>query len=147
MGLEPEKRGFQKGQIANPNGRPKGSGLISQTSVTKRLLGKWKTHPVDKLVQMAQYLEAKAQYGLAAEIWLKLLPYFDAPKKADRVKTILQDFPAPAEPEQDPTSILEALENDGRPSPQSSERPGLETGPSQIPSKASSEGDVREPKK
>src|ERR1700690_532498 len=62
MGLEKKTEGNPafKAQTANgslnPGGRPKGA-LSKKThpQVKERLLGKWKTHPVDKLVELANF--------------------------------------------------------------------------------------------
>lgn len=56
----------------NRGGRPKGSVQKKSLDVKKRLLGKWQTHPVDKLVKLANFIEP-SNPELAGKIWLRLL--------------------------------------------------------------------------
>ncbi len=87
MGLTPEEKqkgnpAWKKGmEPANPGGRPKGSENSKMAlKVSQRLLGKWKTHPVDKLVQLANHV-SMTDPELAANIWMKLLSYMEPAKK------------------------------------------------------------------
>lgn len=136
--LVPNKRTpFQPGNKFGAAGRPKGR---TPLTVEKRLMGKWKVHPVDKLVKLANYLDAKGQYAAAADIWMKLLPYFDTTKKSKKIEP---EGPEANEDDESAEETLEMLEN-GQPTDQSSQSPSLGTGPSPLPPEASAEGDVRQ---
>lgn len=115
MGLDgPSEHGFQPGSHANPNGRPKGAkGLKTNMKVRERLLGKWKTHPVDKLVELANFVMIKDP-KLSAEIWTNLLKYFEPTKKPVEVaseKTSPDESKAAAE---ETFRLLEELEANGK---------------------------------
>lgn len=115
----------------NPGGRPKGS-LSKKThpNVKERLLGKWSTHPVDRLVRIANFVEA-TDPKMAAEIWTNLLKYFEPTKKPVEVapeKTTPEESKLAAE---ETHRLLEELEKNGKFSDTtSSEGTGLENGPS-----------------
>ena len=87
MGLDKKSEGNPAlkeqgpGKSLNMGGRPKGS-LSKKThpQVKERLLGKWQTHPVDKLVEIANRVTA-TDPKMAAEIWTNLLKYFEPTKK------------------------------------------------------------------
>lgn len=117
----------------NPGGRPKGS-LSKKThpQVKERLLGKWKTHPVDKLVEIANRLSA-TNPEKAAEIWTNLLKYFEPTKKP------IESIPEKNTPEesvlaaQETFKLLEAIENGTSIDPQSGEGTGMAPGTAVVP--------------
>ena len=97
----------------NPGGRPKGSmNKKTHSQVKERLLGKWQTHPVDKLVQLANHVML-TDPKLAAEIWTNLLRYFEPTKKpveSAPEKTTPEDSRLAAE---ETHKLLEELERHG----------------------------------
>ena len=126
----------------NPGGRPKGS-LSGKThpNVKERLLGKWKTHPVDKLVELANRITAEDP-KMAAEIWTNLLKYFEPTKKpveSAPEKTTPEEAKEAAE---ETFKLLQEIENNGF-NPSRSKESGLETGQTQVPPEASPETDIR----
>lgn len=131
MSLDHKSEGnpnWKPGIAQNPQGRPKGSvGSKTAAKVKERLLGKWKTHPVDKLVQLANLVGA-SDPKLAAEIWTNLLKYFEPTKKPVEVapeKTTPEDSVAAAE---ETYKLLEELENVGLSQTTSGEGNGVEKG-------------------
>jgi len=92
---------WQKGEIPNPNGRPKGSKnfALSLLKVANRLQYKHKVHPVDQLVEIAIMAKLNKEFELASEIWLKLLQYLEPTKK-----------PVESAPEK-PTTSAESVQN------------------------------------
>lgn len=63
------KRSFPVGMIRRPKSGPLEP---KKLQVKKRLLGKWHKHPVDKLVELAHFLETSNPI-FAAKIWIRLL--------------------------------------------------------------------------
>lgn len=113
----------------NPGGRPKGSlNKKSHPSVKERLLGKWKTHPVDKLVSIANFIEA-SDPSRAAEIWADLLKYFESSKKpvaATPGKTTPEESRLAAE---EAHRLLKEIEDNGyKQDTEGSNGSGVETG-------------------
>lgn len=51
--------------------------------VKKRVMGKWRTHPVDKMVKIANFIEA-SNPELAAKIWMRLLDSCELEEKAKK---------------------------------------------------------------
>ncbi len=129
----PGNPNFVKGTSQNPAGRPKGS-LTKKTSpkIQERLLGKWKTHPADKLVEIANFV-ACTDPELAAEIWTNLLKYFEPTKKpveSAPEKTTPQESKEAAE---ETYRLLMELENGSVPD-SSSQSNGVAPMPPQVPS-------------
>lgn len=127
----------------NPGGRPKGA-VTKRLSpqVKDRLLGKWQTHPVDKLVEIANRVTA-TNPEMAAEIWTNLLKYFEPTKKPVETK------PEAATPEdsvaaaQETFRLLEEIEKRGLSEyTPSSENSGLAPGSVDVPPQAGSKEDL-----
>jgi hypothetical protein len=78
--------------------------------VKRRLLGKWQTHPVDRLVKIANFIETQNP-EFAGKIWIRLL---DACVEEDRkIKSSLPPITERTDTpiETDPEKLLEDLEN------------------------------------
>lgn len=130
---------FKPGQESpNPAGRPKGS-VSKKYQVKERLLGKWQTHPVDKLVKIANSLEGSGKFEEAAEIWTNLLKYFEPTKKPVEVAPEKTTPEESAEAAEETYKLLQELEQHGLKPIESSEGDGLETRPTNVSPKASSE--------
>jgi hypothetical protein len=84
MSLDPDKpKGNPAFKLQHINGplNPKGAATGPKPlNVKKRVLGKWKTHPVDKLVKIANFAEA-LNPELSAKIWLRLLDSCEGEEK------------------------------------------------------------------
>lgn len=130
---------FKSGQATpNPMGRPKGS-TSKKFQVKERLLGKWQTHPVDKLVKIANALETSGRYEEAAQIWTNLLKYFEPTKKPVETvpeKTTPEESVEAAE---ETFKLLQELEQHGLEPAKGSEGDGLETGKTDVSPETSSE--------
>ena len=133
---------FKKGSTLNPGGRPKGSmNRRTHPMIKERLLGKWKTHPADKLVELANFV-ATSDPKLAAEIWTNLLKYFEPTKKP------VESAPEKTTPEESKEAaeetfrLLQELE-DGSVPVSGNKEPSVETGKAEVPSEASTEEDLR----
>ena len=122
----------------NPMGRPKGS-VSKKYQVKERLLGKWQTHPVDKLVKIANALEGSGRFEEAAEIWTNLLKYFEPTKKPVEVAPEKSTPEESAEAAEETFKLLQELEQHGLKPTESSEGDGLETRPTNVSPKASTE--------
>lgn len=129
---------WKPGVAQNPQGRPRG---LNHLKVRERLLGKHKTHPVDKLVQLAN-LVAVTDPELAAEIWLKLLSYMEPAKKpvetAPEKPGTPEDSKAAAEAAH---HLLQELENDSN-REGSSGTPSVANRKPEIQAEAGSEEDL-----
>lgn len=146
MGLDKKSEGNPAlkeqgpGKSLNMGGRPRGS-LSKKThpQVKERLLGKWQTHPVDKLVEIANRVTA-TDPKMAAEIWTNLLKYFEPTKKP--VETIptqntVEESVAAA---QETFRLLEEIEKNGLGSDtQGSQGSGVETRAADVHAQASPE--------
>lgn len=136
--LTKPKPKFKKGENNNPAGRPRGTENHSGAplKVKNRLLGHWKTHPVDRLVRLANDLEAHGKIEEAAKIWENLLKYCEPTKKPVEQPPELPTTPEESKAAAEETyKLLEELERQGGPSPvKSSETPSLGTGETQVPS-------------
>lgn len=137
---------WKPGVAQNPQGRPKGSlNGKSTPKVKERLLGKWKTHPVDKLVTIANFLTSIGTPDSlveAATIWTNLLKYFEPTKKPVEIapeKTTPEESAAAAE---ETYKLLEELENAGLSQTASSKGNGVESGTTPVSSKASPKEDL-----
>lgn len=148
MSLEADKpsNAFKPGQpTANPQGRPKGT-VNKKTSmkVADRLLGKWKIHPADKLVEIAKHLSDMNQHEEAAEIWMTLLKYFEPSKKPVEMapeKTTPQEAKEAAE---ETFKLLQQIENYGTfKDTASSKDNGMGTTSPQVSPQAGTEKDLR----
>lgn len=111
----PGNPAWKPGVAQNPQGRPKGSlNVKTIPKVKDRLLGKWKTHPVDKLVTIANFLTSLGTPDSlveAASIWTNLLKYFEPTKKPVEIaseKTTPEESAAAAE---ETYKLLEELEH------------------------------------
>lgn len=62
------KRSFPVGMVR----KPRSGSEPKKLQVKKRLLGKWRKHPVDKLVELANFLETTNPV-FAAKVWIRLL--------------------------------------------------------------------------
>lgn len=132
---------IKKGQVLNPRGRPVGStAKINSHDIKTRLMARHKTHPADRLVTIANALEANGKWDEAAKIWMTLLKYCESPKK---------QAPAEKEPEA-PTplsseladKILEEFENNGSNSVKSDQGNGVAEGTTDVPSETGAEDDL-----
>lgn len=137
---------WKAGTSPNPQGRPKGAmGKKNTPKVKERLLGKWKAHPVDKLVIIANYLFATGvpdHMIEAAAIWSNLLKYFEPTKKPVEIapeKTTPEESAAAAE---ETYKLLEELENVGLSQIASSKGNGVENGPSPVSPETSPKEDL-----
>lgn len=116
-------KGPSKAQRARGPQEPK------RLQVKKRVLGKWKTHPVDKMVRIANFIEA-SNPELAAKIWMRLLDSCELEEKAKKgymPPVVGNESAAEAEA----MRALEEAEKDEQATPQSNSD-GMGTGPSQI---------------
>lgn len=130
---------FKPGQPSpNPMGRPKGS-TSKKLQVKERLLGKWQTHPVDKLVKIANYLESYGRFEEAADIWQNLLRYFEPTKKPVEVAPEKTTPEESAEAAEETFKLLQELEQHGLKPVESSEGDGLETSSTDVSPETSSE--------
>lgn len=135
------------GKGLNPGGRPKGS-LSKKThpQVKERLLGKWQTHPVDKLVEIANRVSA-SDPKMAAEIWTNLLKYFEPTKKP--VETVpVQNTPEESVAAANETyRLLEEIEKHGLGGDtQGSQGTGMAPGAADVPPQTRPEEDLPEHK-
>lgn len=126
MSLTPDNPSrIKPGETRNPGGRPKGS-TTKKYQIKERLLGKFQTHPVDRLVKLANSLEAAGKFEEAASIWENLLKYFEPTKKP------IETVPEKASPEgsvesaEETFKLLQELEQNGTEPIKSSEGDGLE---------------------
>ena len=132
---------IKKGQILNPGGRPKGA-LGKKLQIKERLLGKWKTHPADRLVKLANAMEEHGNFEDAAKIWENLLKYFEPAKKPVETK------PEPATPEESAEAaeetykLLQELEQNGLDKIKGSKGHGVASGKADVPPKASPKTDL-----
>lgn len=132
---------IKKGQILNPGGRPKGA-KGKKFNIKDRLLGKWKTHPADKLVMLANDMEGRGEYEEAAKIWANLLKYFEPSKKPVESKPEPTNPEESAEAAEETFKLLQELEQNGPDQIEGSKSNGLESGKTAIPPKTSSKEDL-----
>ena len=129
------------GTTLNPNGRPRGA-TGKKFRIKDRLLGKWRTHPVDKLVTLAKLLQDRGQYEEAAEIWANLLKYFEPTKKPVETKPEPTDPDESKEAAEETFKLLQELEQHGLGETKGSKRSGVATRKTDVSSKAGSETDL-----
>ncbi len=130
-----------KGTSLNPAGRPKGS-VSKKYQIKERLLGKFQTHPVDRLVKLANALEGRGQFEEAAAIWENLLKYFEPTKKPVECapeKTTPEESVDAAE---ETFKLLQELEQNGISQVKSSEGDGLAARPVDVSPEASAKEDL-----
>ena len=139
--IKPNSSHIQPGEKLNPNGRPKGS-TSKKYQIKERLLGKWKTHPADKLVNLANALERDGKYEEAAAIWENLLKYFEPAKKPVESAPEKTTPEESAEAAEETFRLLQELEQHGFKQTESSEGTGVETRPVDVPSEASPKEDI-----
>ena len=107
--------------------------------VKKRVMGKWKTHPVDKMVRIANFIEG-SNPELAAKIWMRLLDSCELEEKAK--KTFMPPgVPNESAAEAEAMKALEEAEKDDQATPQSSSH-GMAAGPVDIQVETSPEEDL-----
>ncbi len=128
---------IKKGQKLNPAGRPKGA-KGKKFNIKERLLGKWKTHPADRLVLLANAMEHRGEYDEAAKIWANLLKYFEPSKKP------VESPPDPRNPDEsveaaeETYKLLQEIEQNGLSEDEGSKKPGLADGAPIVPLKTCS---------
>ena len=132
---------IKKGQRLNPAGRPKGS-LGKKVGVKDRLLGKWKAHPADKLVMLANYLTNKGDFEEAAKIWQNLLRYFEPSKRPVESAPEKSTPEESAEAAEDTFRLLQELEQHGFSKDKSGEKPSVENRTPLVPPKTGAEKDL-----
>ena len=132
---------FKAGNNKNPGGRPKGS-VSKKFQVKERLLGKWQTHPVDKLVKIANFLESSGRMEEAADIWTNLLKYFEPTKKPVECEPEKASPEGSVESAEETFRLLQELEQNGLGTTKSGEGTSVEAGPVDIPSETSSKTDL-----
>jgi hypothetical protein len=116
---------------ANPLGRPKGP-TKARLDSKRRLLGKWRTHPVDKLVKIANFIEA-TNPEMAAKIWIRLLDSceLEERKRKDTLPPVSEgEIETPTEEEA--LRILKEIENGQQEALAGSHSNGLATGTTPI---------------
>lgn len=118
---------------------PTGPREPKKLQVKKRVMGKWKTHPVDKMVKIANFIEG-SNPELAAKIWMRLLDSCELEEKAKKgYMPPVAGNESVAEAEA--MKALEEAEKDDQATPQSS-RNGMENGPVDVQVEAGSEEDL-----
>lgn len=129
------------GEVRNPGGRPKGS-TSKKYNIKERLLGKYQTHPVDRLVTLANALEGRGQFEEAAAIWENLLKYFEPTKKPVESAPEKPTPEGSVEAAEETFRLLQEMEQDGLKPTESSKGDGLEIGPVDVSPKTSTEADL-----
>lgn len=137
---------IKKGQVLNPGGRPKGA-KGKKFNIKERLLGKWKTHPADRLVVLANAMEARGEFEESSKIWENLLKYFEPSKKPVESKPEPTNPEESAEAAEETFKLLQELEQNGLDQTKGSERDGLEGGKTVVPPKTGSKEDLSGHKK
>lgn len=130
------------GNHPKPPTRKKGSTVPREPKklqVKKRVMGKWKTHPVDKMVKIANFIEA-SNPDLAAKIWMRLL---DSCELEEKVKKGFMPPPVGNESaaEVEAMKALEEAEKDEQATPQSNSN-GMAARPVDVQAEAGSEEDL-----
>lgn len=128
---------IKPGQILNPAGRPKGS-LTKKYQIKERLLGKFQTHPVDRLVKLANALEGNGKYEEAAAIWENLLKYFEPTKKPVECEPEKASPEGSVESAEETFRLLQELEQNGLSTTKGSEGNGVAEGTVDVPPQTSS---------
>lgn len=137
----PNSSHIKTGQILNPGGRPRGS-VSKKYQIKERLLGKFHTHPVDKLVELATLLTRDGKFDEAAAIWENLLKYFEPTKKPVATAPEKSTPEESVESAEETFKLLQELEQNGISQVKSSEGNGMEIGKTDVPSEASTETDL-----
>ncbi len=132
---------MKPGQSLNPAGRPKGS-TTKKYQIKERLLGKFQTHPVDRLVKLANALEGNGKYEEAAAIWENLLKYFEPTKKPVECEPEKATPEGSVESAEETFKLLQELEQDGLNQIKSSEGDGLAERPVDVSSETSPKADL-----
>lgn len=132
---------IKPGQILNPAGRPRGS-TTKKYQIKERLLGKWQTHPVDRLVKLANELEIKGKFEEAAAIWEKLLKYFEPTKKPVECEPEKATPEGSVESAEETFRLLQELEQNGLSQIKGSEGNGVEERPVDVSSETSPKTDL-----
>jgi hypothetical protein len=132
---------IKPGEIRNPGGRPKGS-TSKKYNIKERLLGKYQTHPVDRLVKLANELEYRGQFEEAAAIWENLLKYFEPTKKPVESAPEKPSPEGSVEAAEETFRLLQEMEQDGLKPTESSKGDGLEGRPTNVPPEASPKTDL-----
>lgn len=110
--------------------------------VKKRLMGKWRTHPVDKLVSLANFIEA-TKPEMCAKIWLRLLDSCEL--EEHKKKGSLPPITSGEEhtnSDEDAMRLLEEMEKTDETTPASNPL-SMAEGPTEVQAETSSEEDLR----
>ena len=128
-----------KGKAGNKRG-PRGAYEPKRLNVKKRVLNKWKTHPVDKMVRIANFVEA-TNPDLAAKIWMRLLDSCELEEK--QKKGFMPPVAAGSANDAEAEALrqLEEMEKDEPANPQS-DSDGLENGSADLQAETSPEEDL-----
>ncbi len=138
-GLDPKPLGNHP-KPPSPKGRTYGKREPKKLQVKKRVMGKWKTHPVDKMVKIANFIEA-SNPDLAAKIWMRILDSCELEEKAKK------SFMPPSVgdeslAEREAAKALEEAEKDDEATPQSGSD-GLERRETDLQAKTCPEKDLQ----
>lgn len=129
------------GEVLNPAGKPRGT-TMKKYQVKERLLKKYGIHPVDKLIKIAEQLEANGKFEEAADIWQNMLKYFEPTKKPVECtpeKTTPEESVDAAE---ETFKLLQELEQHGLKQTESGEGTGVESSEVDVPSETGPETDI-----
>lgn len=141
MGLDrkgPGNPAFCKGNKLSQN-RPKEPKKIQ---VKRRLLGKWKTHPVDKLVSIANFIQA-TNPEFSGKIWMRLLDSCEL--EENKKKSSMPPSFTPDEKhmsEEESLKLLEEMEKNDA-STSKDDTTSVATGSSEVQAQTSPEEDLR----
>ena len=125
-----------KGKAGNKPG-PRGPYEPKRLNVKKRVLNKWQTHPVDKMVKIANFVEA-TNPDLAAKIWMRILDSCELEEKQKKGFLPPVSAVSASDAEAEALRQLEEIEKDEPVNPQS-DSDGLENGPIDLQVEAGSE--------
>lgn len=133
------KRSFPVGMIRRPKNGPSEP---KKLQVKKRLLGKWRKHPVDKLVELANYLQSSNPV-FAAKVWIRLLDSCELEENKKRTASPPLASEAEAGASIDAMKLLEEAEAHGDSTPQSNPT-GLGHGKIELQAEAGPETNLQE---
>lgn len=132
------------GPSLNPAGRGRGP-TKKRLDVKRRLLQKFKIHPVDKLIKIAAFIEA-TNPEFAGKIWIRLLDSAELEERKQKASYSPAAIDAPESSESEEKfdeSLIEALEKHGQDTTASVENSGMAEGQTKIPSETSPEENLR----
>jgi hypothetical protein len=145
MGLDGKKEGNPAFKLQKENGsiNPKGRAVDHKKplDVKRRLTGRWRTHPVDKLVRIANFIEA-TNPEMSAKIWIRLLDSCEGEerKKKGSLPPVPDAKTSPSEIDAD--AVLKELEQDESIPPAESNRPSVAAGETLLQAEAGAEEDL-----